>query len=136
MRNRFIMGLSALILALGFAAQTPASATGCWRNNCPPSGWGHVRTVQHWGYYPRYTHVYRTHYATDPYAYHYEPRGYYPYYNSGYWRSAHEMRVRRAHMYRDTPDVPYYQAWGANRRGYHHRRWHCKHHGGHHVGHW
>ena len=136
MRIRFITALAAVVLALGFAAQAPANAGGCWRNNCAPAGWGTVRTVKHYGYYPRYAHSYQTAYVTDPYAYRYEPRGYYPYYNSGYWRSAHEMRVRRAHTYRGYATVPYYQAWGAHRHGYNHRRWHCRHHGGHAHHHW
>jgi hypothetical protein len=129
MRNRVFAALTAIVLALGFSAQSEANAFGCWGHRCPPAGWGQVRTVTHWGYYPRYHHVYRTHYATDPYAYSYEPRGYYPYYNSGYWRSAREMRLRRAHAYTYAPHVPYYKAWGANRRGYNHRKWHCREHG-------
>lgn len=67
----------------------------------------------------------------DRYAYRYEPRGYYPYYNSGYWRPAHEVRRRRVLV-----QPPYYQAWGDNRRDYHHRSWHKQHHGRHRLGHW
>ena len=47
--------------------------------------------------------------VTDPYAYRYEPRGYYPYYNSGYWRplcASNNSCVPRAMQ------SPYYQAWG------------------------
>lgn len=73
-------------------------------------------------------------YGVDPYAYRYEPRGYYPYYNSGYWRPAHEMRRKRARYYSRKPR--YYKAWGYPKRGYHHRSWHKAHHGGHWHGHW
>jgi hypothetical protein len=133
MRQRILAAIFAVLASLGMASQQPAQAT-C-RYGCAPAGWGHVRTVQHWGYYPRYKHVYSVHYATDPYAYRYEPRGYYPYYNSGYWRSAHEMRARRAHLYSNV-HVPYYQAWGYPKRGYKHREWHARHHGRIHIGHW
>jgi hypothetical protein len=132
MRQRILAAAFAVFAVLGFAAQ-PASAT-C-RYGCAPAGWGTVRTVQHWGYYPRYQHVYSVHYATDPYAYHYEPRGYYPYYNSGYWRPAAEMRRERLNQYRYV-SVPYYQAWGYPKRHYHHRAWHARHHGTIRLGHW
>jgi hypothetical protein len=42
----------------------------------------------------------------DPYAYQYEPRGYYPYYNSGYWRPNCGQCV----TYYQHP--PYWAAWG------------------------
>lgn len=44
----------------------------------------------------------------DPYAYEYRPPGYYPYYNSGYWRPAEEMRKPRPYYVQP----PYYPAWG------------------------
>ena len=125
MRQRIFAAAFAVLAVFGLASK-PAHAT-CY-NDCAPRGWGHVRTVTHYGYYPRYQHVYAVHYVTDPYAYHYEPRGYYPYYNSGYWRPAAEMRWRRAHQYRNI-NVPYYQAWGYPDRRYHHRAWHAYHHG-------
>ena len=125
MRQRFLAAAFAVLAGLGFAS---GQANATCRSDCPPPGWGTVRTVQHWGYYPRYQHVYSVHYATDPYAYHYEPRGYYPYYNSGYWRPAQEMRWRRAHAYSNVA-VPYYQAWGYPNRTYSHRAWHARHHG-------
>lgn len=67
----------------------------------------------------------------DPHAYVYEPRGYYPYYNSYYWRPAYEVRRKR---YYALP--PYYPAWGYPNPYYRHREWHRRHHGGHHIGHW
>lgn len=69
--------------------------------------------------------------SLDPYAYRYEPRGYYPYYNSGYWVPRHLVRKRR---YFRRP--PYYQAWGDNRRYYRHRKWRRRHHGRIRHGHW
>ena len=125
MRQRIFAAAFAILAVFGLASK-PAHAT-CY-NDCAPRGWGHVRTVTHYGYYPRYQHVYAVHYVTDPYAYHYEPRGYYPYYNSGYWRPAAEMRWRRAHQNRNV-NVPYYQALGYPDRRYHHRAWHAYHHG-------
>lgn len=62
----------------------------------------------------------------DPYAYRYEPRGYYPYYNSGYWRPAYVMRQRGRARY---VHPPYFAAWGYPDPRYHHRAWHAYHHG-------
>jgi hypothetical protein len=64
--------------------------------------------------------------CTDPYAYRYEPRGYYPYYNSGYWKPAHVMRKRKRPYY---VHPPYFPAWGYPDRYYRHRAWHAYHHG-------
>jgi hypothetical protein len=96
-------------------------------------GWHHDRTVVHYGYTPRYHHVYAREVYVDPYAYRYEPRGYYPYYNSGYWKPAHVMRKKRRRHY---THPPYYRAWGYPKRHYHHRAWHARHHGRIHIGHW
>jgi hypothetical protein len=120
MRKLGVLALGAAVVALAATSMSTAEA-GHRRH---PAGWGHVPTVVHYGYYPRYTHVYATHYATDPYAYHYVPRGYYPYYNSGYWRPASEVRRKRHHA-----RVPYYKAWGYPQRHYNHHGWHAEHHG-------
>jgi hypothetical protein len=122
MRKLGIWALGAAVVA--FAATTVTTAEAGHRRY--RTGWGHVPTVVHYGYYPRYNHVYVTHYATDPYAYHYVPRGYYPYYNSGYWRPAAEVRSkkRRRHAH-----PPYYKAWGYPSHGYRHHEWHAEHHG-------
>lgn len=94
-----------------------------------PRGWDRMRTVRHWVYYPHYRHQYLRHTATDPHAYQYSPRGYYPYYNSGYWGPARRAR----HNYH----LPkYYAAWGSKRRGYRHVEWHRRHYGGHRRGDW
>lgn len=116
------------LLSAATASSTPASAFD-WDRPDQPAGWGHVRTVRHWVYYPRYNHVYVRHAATDPYAYRYVPRGYYPYYNANYWRPAHVVR-RHYHL------PKYYQAWGSPKRGYHHVEWHRRHYGGHRRGEW
>jgi hypothetical protein len=71
--------------------------------------------------------------AEDPHAYRYEPRGYYPYYNSGYWKSAREMRLRKRRHYNHPP---YYAAWGYPDPYYHHRAWHAYNHGRIRHGHW
>jgi hypothetical protein len=130
MRSFAIQTWAALITVAMVASTTqPAEAT----HRRAPDGWGSVRTVVHYGYYPRYHHVYVTHTATDPYAYRYAPRGYYPYYNSGYWKSAHKMRCRkRARLARP----PYYRSWGYPDAHYHHRAWHAEHHGFIRRGHW
>lgn len=60
----------------------------------------------------------------DPYRYHYEPRGYYPYYNSGYW-----VPRELIHRNYDFAQPPYAQAWGDNVPGYKNREWHRENHG-------
>ncbi len=65
----------------------------------------------------------------DPYAYRYSPRGYYPYYNSGYWGPPRKKRFRG-----ELP--PYFAAWGAPDRYYRHVEWHNRHYGGHRHHHW
>jgi hypothetical protein len=65
----------------------------------------------------------------DPYAYRYEPRGYYPYYNSGYWVPAWVLRKRYACCKPVLVLPPYYEAWGypkrhkVRRARYYQRHW-------------
>lgn len=113
MRLKTIIVALAAVFGLSVTAAGPAEA---WHRQ--PAGWGEVRTVTHYGYYPRYNHVYAVHYQTDPYAYRYEPRRYYPYYNSGYWRPAYQVRRQRLYAL-----PPYYQAWGYPNRYYVRRGW-------------
>jgi hypothetical protein len=129
MRLKSLLALAVAIASLGTVAAPQSASATHWDRPDRPSGWGHVRTVRHWVYYPRHHHVYLHHRHTDPYAYRYSPRGYYPYYNSGYWGPPRIKRFRG-----HTP--PYYAAWGAPRRGYRHVEWHHRHHGGHRHGHW
>lgn len=130
MRSRSL--LASLIAIVAALLVAPRAAEAGWSRSGEPSGWHHARTVRHWVYYPRYTHVYMTSSGTDPYAYRYEPRGYYPYYNSNYWVPACSYCRPRYNF-----KLPrYYKAWGATKRGYHHVRWHNRHHGGHRHHHW
>lgn len=126
MRKFTFLALLAALTAFGGLLAGPAEA-GHRR------GWHHDRVVVHYGYTPRYHHVYAREVYVDPYAYRYEPRGYYPYYNSRYWKPAHVMRKQRRQRY---VLPPYYQAWGYPDRRYHHRAWHARHHGRIHLGHW
>jgi hypothetical protein len=128
MRLKSILGAMAAIMALALSSPKPVEASECYR--CARAdGVGHTRVVYHHAYYPRYAHVYA---STDRYDYRYEPRGYYPYYNSGYWVPRSVYR-REAYPYR----LPtYYQAWGYPKSGYKHYEWHQRHHGGHWHHHW
>jgi hypothetical protein len=129
MRLKNLLALAVTVASLGLAAAPEPASAFFWDRPDQPAGWGHMRTIRHWVYYPRYNHEYLSHDATDPYAYHYSPRGYYPYYNSGYWGPAHVRRYRGS--------LPkYYAAWGAPRVNYHHVEWHNRHHGGHWRGDW
>jgi hypothetical protein len=128
MRFKKLLWTIALVLSFGLVGLLPAAATDLHRTS-PPAGWGQERVVNHYVYHPRYHHVYRIHGATDPYAYRPAHRGYYPYYNSGYWRPAHEMR----HRHRPHYVLPKYQpGWGRNNHhGYNHNPA-----GPHHAHHW
>ncbi len=103
---RFKQFLAAVVMLAGGMAMLSASA----------SAWGrhHQRAT-----------------AGDPYAYRFEPRGYYPYYKSYYWRPAHKVRRRRG-----IRAPRFYPAWGYYQRSWRHRKWHRKHHGGHRRWHW
>ena len=82
-----------------------------------------------WDRYDRHSH-------SDPYAYRYEHRGYYPYYGSRYWRPAHKVK-RRRFRYRQPR---YHRSWGEYRHHIH--KYHHSHpHGtvrphSHHKHHW
>lgn len=135
MRLKSLLAVVAAAISLGAAAPHRASAfdqlhwDALWDRPDQPSGWGRMRTIRHWVYRPRYTHVYLTHPSTDEYAYSYTPRGYYPYHNSGYWGRPHVKRFAG-------PLPPYYQSWGSNKAGYRHVQWHRAHYGGHRRGDW
>jgi hypothetical protein len=47
----------------------------------------------------------------DPPSWYYNPRGYYPYYGSGYWVPRAAMRYRYRYHYFG-PQYRYYRAWG------------------------
>ena len=117
------------LISLGLVSAEPAAAFH-WDRPDQPAGWDRMRTIRHWVYRPHYNHVYLTHFETDPYAYRYVPRGYYPYYNSMYWRPAGSIHRAKSRL------PPYYQSWGAPKRGYHHVEWHRRHYGGHRRGNW
>lgn len=129
MRLKSLLALAAAIATFGMVAAPQSASAFGWDRPDQPAGWGRERVVRHWVYYPRYRHVYLTHPVTDPYAYRYIPRGYYPYYNAHYWRKARIKRFR-GHQ------PPYYKAWGSPRKGYRHVEWHRRHHGGHRRGDW
>ena len=129
MRMKSLLALALTVSSLGVAALPQSAGAFFWDRPDQPAGWGRLRTVRHWVYRPHYDNVYLAHPDTDPYSYRYEPRGYYPYYNSGYWGPAHVKRAR-THL------PPYYAAWGSDRAGYHHVEWHNRHYGGHRRGEW
>ena len=123
MRLKTVFAVAAAGVALGLASPDPASAFDRDRPDIP-QGWHGEQTVRHWVYYPRYRHYYLTNGQADPFGYDYRPRGYYPYYNSGYWKPAGDVELRRAAFVRPT----YYPAWGAERTHRHHAKWHKDHH--------
>jgi hypothetical protein len=136
MRNVKWLAMICAGLTILLAGTTTASAGKGWFYNgvhhkYAPSGVGYAQPVTRWVYKPNYTYRYKLHSHSDPYRYHYQPRGYYPYYNSGYWRS--RRAVHRRYKFRHPR---YHRAWGAHRRNYHHRSWHYRHHGPHKKGHW
>jgi hypothetical protein len=76
-------------------------------------------------------HAHKYEFEPDRYAYRFSPRGYYPYYNSGYWSPARYVRERSHQHYYHWIEVrpPYFSSWGAPRKYWNHREWHAKHHG-------
>ena len=117
MRPMTIFVLAAAALGLGFVLAQPAAAVGD-----DTHGYGTVY-VHHHAYAPyRYRHVYHyhrpgprhvhvVHYRGDPYAWHYQPRGYYPYYGSAHWVPSRYMKHRWRYRY-DGPKYRYFPAWG------------------------
>lgn len=96
---RFKSPLAALIAVSAFSLLLPATA----------SAWS--------------GHHYNENSAADPYAYQYEPRGYYPYYRSDYWRHPSEVRNRRFRFHQP----PYFRAWGLHKYEHVERRYHEGH---------
>jgi hypothetical protein len=88
------------------------------------------KTVKHSSVVRRH-HARHYEFKPDPYAYRFSPRGYYPYYNSGYWAPARYIRERSHAHYYHWIEVrpPYFSSWGAPRKYWNHREWHARHHG-------
>jgi hypothetical protein len=100
---RSALGAMGAILCLG-AAQ-PGFAGGA-----NPDGFGLYSPLTPPGRHPR---VYRY----DPRSWYYRQRGYYPYYNSGYWVPRPWMRYRYRYTYYG-PRYRYFPAWGYGSGGY------------------
>jgi hypothetical protein len=126
---RSVMKTAAAVVAAAMLAMAGATVGSdqaqasdwCFRD-CPPAGWGKVRPITHWAYYPRYAHTYNIHSTTDPFAYRSYKRRYYPG-TSRYW--THDTDVERADF-----DPPHYvPAWGYDRptRKTRHRSYHRAH---------
>jgi hypothetical protein len=102
--------LAALVCGLG-VAQPAAAGGGTWRYSYEPA----YVPVYYKKAYPRHKHRYATRpvvavYAvTDPYAYRYEARGYYPYYDAGYWRP---LCASASSCVPSAFQSPYWKAWG------------------------
>ena len=77
----------------------------------------------------RYHEYHRNDALEQYYSYYYDPRGYYPYYNSGEWGGRYIRRY-------SGPLPPYYASWGSTNRRYYHVEWHRRHYGGHRRGDW
>lgn len=120
--------LAALAALAGVALALPDQASAGFLHRHAAEGSSKDAVVSHRVYRPRHHHVY----YGDPYAYRYEPRGYYPYYNSRYWVPARCFKRCKVHY----KLRPYYKAWGYPKRNYHHRKWHARHHGVHRRHHW
>lgn len=131
MRLKAVFTTALALAGLFLATAVPVAADGMKEKS---EARGKVRHPHH-NYYARHVH----HYKVDPYAWYYSPRGYYPYYNAGYWGPASYIKWRnRAHLNvwnTQPPHYRYYKAWGYP-RDWHNRHWHHKEHGRHHFWHW
>jgi hypothetical protein len=119
MRFRLSWAVFAAVLISGAMAPQPAHAIFLWYDeDSRGAGLGPSSAAQYRVRAPRY--YYRLHSYEDPFAYRYEPRGYYPYYGAGYWRPAHTQR--RRYDYEARPPH-YHPAWGYGPRRCHSDRW-------------
>ncbi len=93
MRMKWIAALAVAATSVALAAPNPAEAGGKYEGRS-----AHSRYIP--APYPG---------GPDPYAYKYEKRGYYPYYDSNYWVPLRQMKGRTHYPYR----IPrYYASWG------------------------
>jgi hypothetical protein len=100
MRGMTLLALAASAAVLGLGATVSVSAE--WRN---PDGAGIYTPAE-----PPVRHRPRL-YRYDARSWYFKPRGYYPYYYSGYWVPRAQMRYRYRYVYRG-PQYRYYPAWG------------------------
>ena len=119
MRLKSLLLALAALIGLGSAPIDRAAADGMKSKTVKHSSVVRKHHVEHYEFKP------------DRYAYRFSPRGYYPYYNSGYWAPARYIRERSHAHYYDWIEVrpPYFSSWGAPRKHWNHREWHARHHG-------
>lgn len=135
---RLITILAAAAALVGVSAATPDTAAAAHKRHHHHVKHHHhhhhakrlVTLVPH-VHYSAYANVY----AIDPYAYSYQPRGYYPYYGSQYWVPAPWVRARNHALYNHVIVAPtrydYAPSWGYPVKR-HYATWHHHHHGHHH----
>lgn len=131
MRPKTVSAAALALVGLVFALSAPAAADGVKEKP----------EAKAKAYYGHRHHAPTAYYfKEDPYAWRYSPRGYYPYYNSGYWGSASYMKWRnREHLNvwnQQPPYFRYYKAWGYPRKNWDQHAWHARHHGRHYRWHW
>lgn len=107
MRHHFLAALALAAAAFALPAQAAPLA------GAAPGADTASRSVQDIGF-RRYSYG-----DPDPYAYDYRPRGYYPYYDSDYWKPRYAYRGPDYYYYQP----PYYEAWGYPRRRFYRKRW-------------
>lgn len=107
MRLNCVLAAAALAV-IGTAAPDPTRAEGMESARPAKS-----RVVRRHAQAPRFAHVFNIYgypaASEDPWAYSYQPRRYYPYYDSAYWRPHSEMRYRYRY---DLALGDYYSSWG------------------------
>ncbi|HXE02148.1 MAG TPA: hypothetical protein VN623_09385 [Hyphomicrobium sp.] len=123
MRVKSLMALAAITAAFVTVSQSASAFDLNSPDNRSQTGWSHENGQ--WDYSSRYPRGY----LNDRYSYFYDPRGYYPYYNSGQWGPP------RIDRFKGTLP-PYYASWGAWKKRYYHVEWHRRHYGGHRRGDW
>lgn len=108
MRSKHLWAGLAVVAGLGLIAAQPAAA-----GDRGYRAWdrGHDYRPAH---YPARVYaparpVVAGYFVTDPYAYRYEPRGYYPYYDAGYWRP---LCGGKLNCVPRPYQPPYWKAWG------------------------
>lgn len=137
MRLISILATAAALVCFGAATPDTASAAHKHRHHHAHHHGHHAHraiTLVPQVHYSAYANVY----AIDPYAYSYQPRGYYPAYGSQYWVPAPWVHARNHALYNHVIVAPtrydYAPSWGYPVKWHRHHAKRHHHHHHHHRG--
>ena len=120
-----IIATAAALTGLFLATQPAAAVEWLLDDSTPPPAWAAYKRAHPYARFTFHRQFYYRGDRVDPYAYVYEPVGYYPYYNTGDWKPRSLVPHRHAHF----PQPHYYKAWGYSKHHFDSVRWHQRHDG-------